>query len=216
MQKLYVINQLFLGSRELGYTLYNEDNGVIEMTSKQVKDSIKSGNRLYGLQLNQATDELELDEKFYTVNMMEKRHINNYKPMIGQAVNNTFYIVLRKRVEKGVNVYDVITTRFLLLTLDEGIIFSYLKIGIVSGGAKLENDKIIVPSDEVEEAPKTEAKPEVKTETKAEVEPEVKTEVKQETKNIKPEIKPDPKTEVKSEPKLEIKNEAKGKFEKKQ
>lgn len=144
MEKLYVVNQLFLGERELGYELWNGKE-VIELTSKAVKNEIKAGKEIYGLTLNQEKDSLELDERFYTRNLMCKRHIGKLQPLMNQnCITNLFYIVLGSRIEEKKVVYDCISSRFEQLTLEESEVKAYLRLGIISGGAKLEEEKIVL------------------------------------------------------------------------
>ena len=115
---------------------------------------------------------------------MEHRHCGNYTPMFSEeCMANLFYIVIGKHEKKGVTVYDCISTKWEQVALSESDVKAYIRIGIISAGAKLDGDKIVVaPVEEV----KVESKPvpEVKTEEKVEEKPEetVKEEVKTEDK----------------------------------
>ena len=100
-----------------------------------------------------------------------------------ECMANLFYIVIGKHEKKGVTVYDCISTKWEQVALSESDVKAYIRIGIISAGAKLDGDKIVVaPVEEV----KVESKPvpEVKTEEKVEEKPEetVKEEVKTEDK----------------------------------
>lgn len=143
-----VINKLNLGARELGYELF-DGKQIVEMTGSQIVKAIKSGEDIRGLKVNQ-NDELELDrEGFFTRNLMVKSHINNYRPLLeedGNVAANIFYIVLGKETENGKTVYPVITTRFAREELTEEKLKALYELGIVSAGAKIEGDVIILPA----------------------------------------------------------------------
>lgn len=73
MCKMYVVNQLNLGNRKLGYELFNGKE-IVEMTEKMLKDSIVSGKEVYGMRV--VNDELVLDkENFFMRNMMIHSHL---------------------------------------------------------------------------------------------------------------------------------------------
>lgn len=139
-----------LGNRELCWTLWNGKE-VMELTARQIKDCIKKGNQICGLMIGKS-GELEFDKNgFFTTNIMEHRHCGNYVPMVtNECVANLFYIVIGSHIENGVVVYDCISTKFEQTIITESDLRAYLKIGIVSGGARL-NEK-----EEIEIAVKTE------------------------------------------------------------
>ena len=134
-----------LGNRELCWTLWNGKE-VMELTARQIKDCIKKGNKICGLIVGKS-GELEFDRNgFFTTNIMEHRHCGNYVPMVtDECVANLFYIVIGSHIENGAVVYDCISTKFEQTTITESDLRAYLKIGIVSAGAKLnEKDEIVV------------------------------------------------------------------------
>jgi hypothetical protein len=153
-----------LGAREQAWSLWSGKD-IIELTSKQIKDLVSKGEKVYGLKV--ANGELVPDsEGFFTSNVMEHRLSNNFKPMIESDIMvNQFYICVGSRMAGKDKVYDCISTRFEQVALTEADMKSYLKLGVVSGGARLEGDKIVTvinedPEPKVEE-PK--AKPESKS-----------------------------------------------------
>lgn len=135
-----------LGNREICYTLWDGVK-VMEMTSNQIKNTIKAGNKVCGLTIG-ASGELELDkEGFYCTNIMEHRHSGNYTPMFSEGcMSNLFYIVIGSHEDKetGKVLYDCISTRFERLSIDEASLKAYLKIGIVSAGATVVDDQIVL------------------------------------------------------------------------
>lgn len=138
-----VINKLYLGNRELGYELFS-DGEIIEMTEKQIISEIKSGKDIRGLVIGN-DNKLELDtEGFGMRNLMEKRHIGNYKPMIedGCMVNmvNMFVTVIGCRETENGLVYEGITNRFKRVDLDEALLVTYYNMGIINGGVVLNDD----------------------------------------------------------------------------
>ena len=117
-----VINKLYLGNRELGYELFS-DGEIIEMTEKQIVSEIKSGKDIRGLVIGES-GKLELDAAGFGMrNLMEKRHIGNYKPMIedGCMVNMFVTVIGSKETENGV-VYEGITNRFKRMEIDEALL----------------------------------------------------------------------------------------------
>lgn len=170
--RVVVLNEM-LGNRETGWSLF-DGNGILELTSKQIKDLIAAGNKVCGLTIGEKED-LVMDEKgFFTTNMMEHRHCGNYKPVKDEGCMATvFYICIGSHEEKGEGlVYDCITTKFARESLCESDMKAYLKLGIVTGGAKLEGEKIVVASLEPEK--KKEKTVEKPTENVVEIEKPVK------------------------------------------
>ena len=145
-----VVNKLVLGNRELGWELWNGKE-VMEYTSKQLKDIIKAGKqKICGLKIGESGD-LELDrEGFFTTNMMVHSHIGSWKSMTEEGMANLLYVCIGSREESGKVVYDCISIRFEQAVITESDMRAYLKIGIVSGGAKLDGEKIVVASTELE------------------------------------------------------------------
>lgn len=203
MCNYYLINELALGNRSLGFEFVTEKE-VVEMTAKTVKDNIKAGKKIHGLQIAGKEEDLVLDEAFFMRNYTVKTHINNLKPKYeyeGQCVANIMYIVVGSHEENGKRVYDVISSRVERTTFSEEKLKAMYDLGFISGGCKVEDDKVILPSLDAKpivEEPKTvpvEPKPEqskpVEPVKETVVEPEKKTEPpKQEVKE------PEKKTET--------------------
>lgn len=188
--RIVVVREM-LGTRESGWSLF-DGRQLMEKTSKEIKDLIKSGKKVCGLTLDK-DGELVMDkEGFFCRNILEHRHCGNYKPMVEEDFSaNLFYIVIGSHTENEKTVYDCISTRFERLTLTEEDVRAYLRVGVISAGCRLgEDNKIeLAPLEykgaeevKIAELPKIteQLKPEEKTEEKK-VEP-VKAEIKQEEK----------------------------------
>ena len=146
-----VINQLVLGNRELGWELF-DGKQVLELTSKQVKDVIKAGRKVCGLCIGR-DGELELDkEGFFTTNMTVHSHVNNWRTMDENSMTNLLYVCIGSHEESGKVVYDCVSSRFEQLGISESDMKAFLKIGIVSGGAKLDGEKIVLADLEYKKA----------------------------------------------------------------
>lgn len=141
-----VVLREMLGNRELCWTLWNGKE-VMELTARQIKDNMKKGEKICGLMIGKS-GELEFDrDGFFTTNIMEHRHCGNYVPMVAEdCMANMFYIVIGSHTENEKVVYDCISTKFEQIGITESDLRAYLKIGIVSGGAKLEGDNIVLAS----------------------------------------------------------------------
>ena len=173
-----VLNRVMLGNRELGWEVWNGKE-IEEYTSKQLESIIKAGkDKVCGLKLG-GDGELEMDyEGFYTTNLMEHRHIGNYKAMNAESHINMNYVCVGRAENNGKKVYNCISNKFEQAEFSEEDIKSYIRLGVLGGGAKLDGDKVVVASLELpkKEETKAQEKPEVKSEEKPEVKPEVKTE----------------------------------------
>ena len=146
-----VINKLVLGNRELGYEIWTGKD-VIEMTGNQIRKLIKENKKVCGLCLGK-DGELQLDkEGFFTTDMTIHSHINTYKTMKEESMTNLLYVCIGKQDVGSKVTYECISSKFEQAQFTEADMKAYLKIGIVSGGAKLdENGEIIVASLEYEE-----------------------------------------------------------------
>lgn len=144
MMKVVVLREM-LGARETGWRIWSGKD-VMEMTSRDIKKCIENGEKICGLTIG-ADGELICDvEGFFCTNVMEYRSCGNYRAMLqDDCMTNLFYICIGKHEENGVNIYDCISTRFEQLKVSESDLKAYLKIGIVSAGAKLVDDKIVLP-----------------------------------------------------------------------
>ena len=115
-RKLVVVNKLGLGTRELGYEVLSLPKGeVLEFTSKQLRDLIKSGrDEVYGLKIAENGIDLEFDKAFHTNNMMYKVHIASLTPLVeDECMVNLFYIVIGTHKEKDNIMYEVVSSRFI-------------------------------------------------------------------------------------------------------
>lgn len=169
-----VVNKLVLGNRELGWELWSGKE-VMEYTSKQIKDMIKAGKqKICGLKIGD-NDELLLDkEGFFTTNMMVHSHIGSWKSMEEESMVNNLYVCIGSHEESGKVVYDCISSKFEQAKISENDMRAYLKIGIVSGGAKLDGEKIVLAGTEPEkkvQVPVTEKKEEPVKNEPAKTEP---------------------------------------------
>lgn len=169
-----VVNKLVLGNRELGWELWSGKE-VMEYTSRQLKDMIKAGKqKVCGLKIGD-NDELELDkEGFFTTNMMVHSHIGSWKSMEEESMVNNLYVCIGSHEESGKMVYDCISSKFEQARISENDMRAYLKIGIVSGGAKLDGEKIVLAGTELEkkvQIPITEKKEETAKNEPAKTEP---------------------------------------------
>lgn len=149
-RRLVVTNKLSLGGRELGWETYSLPKGeLVEFTSKQLKDIIRTGSdEVYGLVISEETGELVFDtENWFTTNMMNKLHINTLVPMVeDDCLANLFYIVIGTHKVKGETMYDVISSRYERATFNAEKVKTLLDMKIISGGCKLENGEIVVAS----------------------------------------------------------------------
>jgi len=191
MCNYYLINELALGNRSLGFefvAISDKKSEVVEMTAKTVRDNIRAGKKIHGLQLAENGECLVLDESFFMRNYTVKTHINNLKPKYeydGQCVANLMYIVVGSREENGKRVYDVISSRVERTTFSEDKLKAMYELGFISGGCKIEGDKVILPG--------VDTKPEVKQvavgskpEQPKPVEPIKETKMESETKVAEP------------------------------
>ena len=147
-RKLVVTNEIFLGARAICYEAYSLPKGeVVELTEKQIKDAIKglTTDEVYGLALSEV-GELTLDtENFFTRNMMKKVHANTLVPMVeDDCLANLFYIVIGTHKEKGNTMFDVISSRYERSSFTEEKVKTLLDMHIISAGAKMQGDKVIV------------------------------------------------------------------------
>ena len=170
-RKLVVTNEIFLGARPICYEAYSLPKGeVVELTEKQIKDALKglTTDEVYGLRLSEV-GELELDtDGFFTTNMMKKIHTNTLVPMVeDDCLANLFYIVIGTHKEKGNTMYDVISSRYERTSFTEEKVKTLLDMHIISAGAKMQGDKIVVAPLEKPEQSKPQQPAEAKVEKTA-------------------------------------------------
>lgn len=170
-RKLVVTNEIFLGARPICYEAYSLPKGeVVELTEKQIKDVLKglTTDEVYGLALTES-GELILDtENFFTTNMMKKVHTNTLIPMVeDDCLANLFYIVIGTHKEKGNTMYDVISSRYERTSFTEEKVKTLLDMHIISAGAKMQGDRIIIAPLEKPEQSKPQQPAEAKVEKTA-------------------------------------------------
>ena len=131
------------------------------MTEKQVRNGLNAEKEIYGLKVSPNGIDLEIDtEGFYMSNLVIHRHIGNYQPMF-ETENpvSIMYIVTGMRDDKGVRVYDLISSRFEKKEVAEDMLKSLFLMGVVCGGAKMDGDKVIMaPERKTPEPEKAELK----------------------------------------------------------
>lgn len=152
-----VVRREMLGAREQAWSVWSGKD-VMEYTGNQIRNMIKSGQKVCGLALKD--NELVPDtEGFFTTNIMEHRYCGNFTPMMeGDVTANVFYIVIGSHEEKGAVYFECISTKFEQAKFTEPDVKAYIRLGIISGGARLENDKIVLASLEYEKAKPAEKK----------------------------------------------------------
>lgn len=146
-RKLVVTNELNLGNRILGVEALSLPKGeVVEFTHKQLKDIISKGtDEVYGLAINTESGELEMDKDFYVTNMMIKSHINSLVPKIpDDCLANLFYIVIGTHKDKNNLVYDVVSSRYERAVFTEEKVKTLLEMKVISAGATIVGDKVVV------------------------------------------------------------------------
>lgn len=139
------VNRLFLGARELGWELW-DGKQVIEMTSGQIKAALKNGkSEILGLCLDEK-GELQLDHEGYMMqNIMCKVHIGKLTPMIEDelVMMNIFYYVTGTEEADGEILYHVVSSRFAREVLRAEKLLALYELGVIAGGMKVEEGKII-------------------------------------------------------------------------
>ncbi len=156
-RKLIITNEIFLGSRPICFEDYSlPKREVVELTEKQIKDALKgiTSDEVYGMKITEA-GELELDtENFFVTNMMKKVHTNTLIPMVeDDCLANLFYIVIGTHKDKGTTMYDVISSRYERTSFTEEKVKTLLDMHIISAGAKMQGDNVIVaPLEKLEQS----------------------------------------------------------------
>ena len=165
-RKLIVVNELYLGARQLGWEAYSLPKGeIVEFTDKQLRNLLLTGKEeVYGLAISEETGELIPDtENFYCRNWMVKSHINSLIPKFeNDSLVNLFYIVTGTHKEKGTQLYDVISSRYERTSFSEERIKALYEMGIISSGLKIEGNTLKVAP--LEKQSTTETKTESKEE----------------------------------------------------
>lgn len=156
-RKLIITNEIFLGSRPICFEAYSlPKREVVELTEKQIKDALKgiTSDEVYGMKITEA-GELELDtENFFVTNMMKKVHTNTLIPMVeDDCLANLFYIVIGTHKDKGTTMYDVISSRYERTSFTQEKVKTLLDMHIISAGAKMQGDNVIVaPLEKLEQS----------------------------------------------------------------
>ena len=100
--------------------------------------------------------------------MMKKIHTNTLVPMVeDDCLANLFYIVIGTHKDKANTMYDVISSRYERTSFTEEKVRTLLDMHIISAGAKMQGDKIIVAPLEKPEQSKPQQPAEAKVEKTA-------------------------------------------------
>ena len=91
--------------------------------------------------------------------MMKKVHTNTLIPMVeDDCLANLFYIVIGTHKEKGNTMYDVISSRYERTSFTDEKVKTLLDMHIISAGAKMQGDNVIVaPLEKLEQSKTTAA-----------------------------------------------------------
>ena len=164
-RKLVVTNEIFLGARAICYEAYSLPKGeVVELTEKQIKDTLKDLTTDEVYEILDGSDAVG----FFTTNMMKKIHTNTLVPMVeDDCLANLFYIVIGTHKDKANTMYDVISSRYERTSFTEEKVRTLLDMHIISAGAKMQGDKIIVAPLEKPEQSKPQQPAEAKVEKTA-------------------------------------------------
>lgn len=141
----FAVNQLVLGSRVLGYELW-DGRQVCEMTAAQILKDLKDGKEIIGLCLDASGEKLVLDsEKAFYTNMMVHRHIGQYVPIEdSDTVVAVFFIVTGLYEKDGRQVYQTVSSRFERKDMTAEQLLAYYDMGAVCGGCRVTDGKIML------------------------------------------------------------------------
>lgn len=141
----FAINQLVLGSRVLGYELW-DGRQVCELTATQVLKDLKDGKEIIGLCPDASGETLVLDsEKAFYTNMMVHRHIGQYTPLRdNDTVVSVFFIVTGLCEKDGRQVYKTISSRFERKDMTSEQLSAYYDMGAICGGCRVTDGKIVL------------------------------------------------------------------------
>lgn len=134
----YLVTREDLGSRVIGYTLYDSHTKeFVGMTEKAIIVALKNKEAIYGFVVEQ--DKLVLDTKhFYQNNLLAHSGMATYKPIMGDCLVNNFYTVVKTMKKNQDTLYEVVTSRHGRFELTEEQLILHLKMGLVQGGAWLD------------------------------------------------------------------------------
>lgn len=141
----FAINQLVLGSRVLGYELW-DGRQVCELTATQILKDLKDGKEIIGLCPDSSGETLVLDsEKALYTNMMVHRHIGQYTPLMDtDTVVSVFFIVTGLCEKDGRQVYQTISSKFERKDMSLEQLLAYYDMGAICGGCRVADGKIIL------------------------------------------------------------------------
>lgn len=142
----YLVNREDLGRRVIGYTFYDADSkGITGLTEKQIKDTLKKGERLYGLVLDSDNNIVMDTEGFKTKNYMVRSGINSLEPVVktDMPANMMYVVVGMRKVQGGENVYEVVNSRYARLEMLESKVKMLLEFGCIQGGVYLDGKKLV-------------------------------------------------------------------------
>ena len=150
-----VINRMDLGNRVTGYELFNAATGeILGFSPKQVKDNIEA---IRGLKVDEATGEIELDDKFFMKNIIIKTGINTTKPLNEEdCIANVLYTLLGMKKEGNTTSYELINSRFRREWVAESKLKALIEVGMVQGGCELNaKGKLVIAKCIVEDMEKS-------------------------------------------------------------
>ena len=138
-----VVNQVNqFGCRIQGYEVLDTSKGeILGMTEKDIRKSIEKGEPVYGLTLNQDTDELVLDEEgFCQKDIMVKTTLKNMKPLKDEeAAANVFFTLIGVKDSKDGR-YELMNSRFGRSEVSIDKLMTLLEMGLIQGGCKLDGN----------------------------------------------------------------------------
>ena len=142
----FLINEVMLGKRVVGYEIFSQDTGeIIGYTEKKVKEEIKVGERILGFILDKK-GQLQFDTDFCK-NIMQKIGIGNLKPKFEtNCIINLMYTAIRKK-DTG---YEVISSRFKHEIMTEEKLKTLYELGAVNGVYTDEKGKLFLYTDKKE------------------------------------------------------------------
>lgn len=177
------------GCRISGYELFcYETSELVGMTESAIIKMLKAGGKVLGLALD-ANNKLILDEaNHFQTNIMERKTISKMEAINGDVPVNTLYTLLSVKDDK----YELMNSRYARKTISKDELITYINLGLVQSGCKIENGELVVAdvfknntsATVVKEAEKVEPQP-VKEEK-----PAVEEKVGADKKSIKSEPKP--------------------------
>ncbi len=146
---MYLTNGNFLGSRLIGYDFYDsKSKGFVGMSEKQIVNTLKKNERLYGFALTEEDGEsrLVLDaDNFNMVNLQVKSGVNTLGWLIESpdCDMNTALVVVAVYVENGKKTFETVNARHARVTYEESMLRMLVEVGVPVAGVRLEKNKLV-------------------------------------------------------------------------